>query len=89
MAILNSGDALTLDFAVAALPPVQNGMVRSFFFYSVGWDKDADHNVVEGDRVDPLPVEGEPPYGNSVDDEEDWRLQYNTRWVPGDRFDRS
>ncbi|MEK7730219.1 MAG: hypothetical protein AAB363_00015, partial [Planctomycetota bacterium] len=88
MAILNSGDALTLDFDAAALPPVQSGMVRSFFFYSVGWDKDADHNVVKGDTVDPLPVEGESADGNSVDDEEDWRIQYNTRWVPGDRFDR-
>jgi hypothetical protein len=42
----------------------------------VGWDKDADYNVVDGDRVEPLPVRAEG----------DWPLKYNTRWVPGDRF---
>jgi hypothetical protein len=88
MAIINSGDALALEFDARSLPPLNPGMSRSFFFYSVGWDKDADHNVVDGDTVDPLPVEGESANRNSVDDEEDWRLQYNTRWVPGDRFDR-
>ena len=88
MAILNSGDALALQFDAAALPPAHSGMVRSFFFYSVGWDKDADHNVVEGDMVDPLPVEELPAGRDTIDAEMDWRLRYNTRWVPGDRFDR-
>jgi len=88
LAILNSGDALTLEFDATSLPPLYPGVKRSFFFYSVGWDKDGDHNVVDGDTVDPLPAEGESLYGNSLDQEQDWRLQYNTRWVPGDRFDR-
>ncbi len=55
------------------MPP---GMIRSFFFYSVGWDKDEDHNVVTGDRVLPLPG---PPA-----EDESWRLLYNTRWIPHD-----
>ena len=88
MAILNSGDALALEFDAGTLPPLHPGMRRSIFFYSVGWDKDADHNVVDGDTVDPLPMRVESAYDNSLDAETDWRLQYNTRWVPGDRFDR-
>jgi hypothetical protein len=47
---------------------------RSFFLYSVGWDKDADHNVIDGDTVEPLPVVAE------VGD--DWQIRYNTRWAP-------
>ena len=42
-----------------------------------------DDNVVDGDTVAPLPVDAMsagPP-------EDDWRLRYNTRWVPRDAFD--
>lgn len=88
LAIVNAGDALALQFDAAGLPPVQAGMVRSFFFYSVGWDKDADHNVVEGDTVDPLPTEDLSNARETLEDEDDWQLRYNTRWVPGDRFDQ-
>jgi len=88
LAILNSGDALTLQFNASSLPPLPSEMVRSFFFYSVGWDKDGDHNVVEGDTVDPLPTEGESDDRAVVEGENDWRLQYNTRWVPGNHFER-
>ena len=78
LVLVNAGDALTLRFEAKALPPVPEGRVRTFFFYSVGWDKDADHNVVDGDRVEPLPVGA----GG------DWCGEYNTRWVPGGRFQR-
>ena len=78
LAILNAGDAVTLRFDAKALPPVAPGRERTFFFHSVGWDKDADHNVVEGDRVDPLPV------ANGMDR----AAEFNTRWVRGDRFSR-
>lgn len=73
--VLNAGDALRLTFR-DALPSLPPGQTRSFFFYSVGWDKDADHNVVAGDQVEPLPVRREG----------DWEREYNTRWVPGNRF---
>jgi len=75
--IMNSGDALVLEFDADALPPRPEGLVRSFFLYSVGWDKDEDYNVVTGASVLPLPVE---------DTSTDWRLEYNSRWVPHDRF---
>lgn len=78
LVLVNAGDALKLRFAAKSLPPVPKGRGRTFFFYSVGWDKDGDHNVVEGDMVEPLPVSAA---GN-------WREEFNTRWVPGDRFAR-
>ena len=83
MALLNAGDALTLRFPADALPPVPRGMTRSFFFYSVGWDKDGDHNVVDGDKVLPLPVTDD---FNPEVDTDHWRLRYNTRWIPRDRW---
>lgn len=76
LVLVNAGDALTLRFNAKPLPPVPKGSRRTFFFYSVGWDKDADHNVVDGDQVEPLPVSAS---GN-------WREKFNTRWVPADRF---
>ncbi len=72
LVLLGGGDALELLFPASELPPLEEGRSRSFFFYSVGWDKDGDHNVVGGDRVEPLPV---------VAEDDDWRIRYNTRWV--------
>jgi len=83
--LVNAGDALRLEFDPVVLPPAPAGMARSFFFYSVGWDKDGDHNVVDGDTVEPLPVP-EPDSPSAADDASDWRLRYNTRWVPANPF---
>ncbi|MCP4249528.1 MAG: tetratricopeptide repeat protein [bacterium] len=83
LVLLNAGDAMRLEFDAASLPPIRNGWTRTLFFYSVGWDKDGDHNVVGGDLVQPLPVADSPATDADADE---WRLQYNTRWVPGDRF---
>ena len=88
LVLVNGGDALTLRFEAGGLPPVPNGMVRTFFFYSVGWDKDGDYNVVDGDVVGPLPSNGETTRQARPDDPDDWRIRYNTRWVPFDRFTR-
>jgi hypothetical protein len=76
LALLNGGDALELHFAASDFPPPREGRERTFFFYSIGWDKDGDHNVVDGDRVEPLPVLAEAG--------DDWRIRFNTRWVPRD-----
>jgi Tfp pilus assembly protein PilF len=74
LAILNGGDALELRFPASEFPPLEEGKMRTFFFYSVGWDKDGDYNVVGGDTVEPLPeIAGAGG---------DWRIRYNTRWVP-------
>jgi len=74
LAILSGGDALELRFAASDLPPLPRGRTRTFFFYSVGWDKEGSYNVVNGDTVEPLPVIAEAG--------EDWRIRHNTRWVP-------
>jgi hypothetical protein len=84
LALVNAGDAIRLRFEAGAFPPVPDGMVRTFCFYSVGWDKDADHNCVDGDTVEPLPVP--EPDGFDPPDPDDWRLRYNTRWTAFDRF---
>ncbi len=78
LVLVNAGDAVTLRFDAKGLPPVPAGMTRTFFFHSVGWDKDGDHNVVEGDAVEPLPVSAKGG----------WQTEFNTRWVRADEFDR-
>ncbi len=75
LALLTGGDALELRFAASELPTLEPGRVRTYFFYSVGWDKDGDHNVVDGDSVEPLPV---------LARDDTWRIRYNTRWVSRD-----
>jgi hypothetical protein len=83
MVVMNAGDALTLRFDNASIPAVRPGMKRSFYLHTVGWEKDGDHNVVDGDTVDPLP---ESDAGTKKAAPDDWRIQYNTRWVPPSRF---
>jgi hypothetical protein len=75
LAIMAGGDALELRFSANFLQP-QPGNVRSFFFYSVGWNKDSDHNVIAGDQVGPLPF--------ALAGDDSWRSDYNTRWVSRD-----
>lgn len=95
LAIVGAGDALTLRFDASLFPPVPEGLVRTFFFYSVGWDKDGDHNVSTGQTVAPLPIgvhinasdNGEfPPTAATPPGEHDWRIRFNTRWVPRDPY---
>lgn len=85
VAIINAGDAVTLGFAADGLPPVPPGLVRTFFFYSLGIEKDCDHNVTDGATVAPLPLELplEPP----ADGSGLWWLKYNTRFVPRDALE--
>ena len=73
LVLVNAGDALTLRFNAKALPPVPRGRVRTFFLYSVGWDEDGEHSVVERDQVEPLPIGA----GG------DWCVKFNTRWDAG------
>ncbi len=57
LVIVAGGDAIELAFPTSTLPPRFQGGQRTYFFYSIGWDKDGDHNVIDGDRVGPLPIE--------------------------------
>ena len=86
LALINGGDELTLEFATSALPPKPAGATRDFFFYSVGWDKDADFHCELGFQVEPLPWHGmndqlygketRPAFPNDA-----WMQKFNTRWV--------
>lgn len=76
LAIVSSGDALEVRFDSSSLPPVPDGLRRSVFLRSVGWEKDGDHNVTGGDRIAPLPGAAPGP----------WRSRYNTRYVPEGLF---
>ena len=75
--VVNAGDALRLRFDAATLPAPAPGRERTWLFYSVGWDKDADHNVIAGDTVGPMP--------DGVDPDPAWQRAWNTRWVPADK----
>ena len=86
VALLNGGDALTLRCDAGDLPPVPHDMIRTFFLYSEGWNKEGDSNTVGGDKVEPLPGEAGANSTEAQDAQNDWRLRYNTRWVPGDVF---
>ncbi len=52
--VLGAGDEMTLRFQATELP-LQEGWVRDFVLYNVGWDKDADLNTIQGQSVEPLP----------------------------------
>ncbi|MCB1127499.1 MAG: hypothetical protein KDM81_13480, partial [Verrucomicrobiae bacterium] len=85
-AVMNGGDELTLEFAAVGLPPRPPGTERSFFLYSVGWDKDADVHVELGWLVDPLPWHGmqDRRYGSEPRPalpSDELMARYNTRWV--------
>ncbi len=88
LVILNGGDAVTVEFAATELPPPADGLERSFFLYSVGWDKDADHNVLTGQTIEPIPFDESARGGETDEVDSDWRLRYNTRWVRRDHFAR-
>jgi tetratricopeptide (TPR) repeat protein len=86
LALLNGGDELTLKFAADRLPSKRAGLVRDFFFYSVGWDKDADFHCELGWQVEPLPWHGldDQLYGRQPRPSfpnDGWMEKYNTRWV--------
>lgn len=63
LAIINGGDAIRIEFDAAAFAPKRNGRSRTYLFYSVGWEKDGEYNVVHGDTVEPgpLPLGSSPP----------------------------
>jgi hypothetical protein len=85
---------LTLEFAASALPPRAEGLVRNFFFYSVGWDKDADFHCELGWQIEPMPWHGMDyqRYGRETrpaDLDDAWMTRWNTRWVGPRTLSRS
>jgi hypothetical protein len=88
LALINTGDELTLRFAANSLPPKPAGSVREFFLYADGWDKDSDFHVAAGTQVEPLPFHGmdDEIYGQEKRPSfpsDALHRKYNTRWVEG------
>ncbi|HUS11278.1 MAG TPA: FG-GAP-like repeat-containing protein [Pyrinomonadaceae bacterium] len=86
LALINSGDELTVTFAAAALPEKPVGFIREFFIYIDGWDKDSDFHVAAGATVEPLPFHGmnDQEYGREhrpTFPSDALHRKYNTRWV--------
>ena len=86
LALLNGGDEITMDFPMGKLPPKPAAWTRSLFFFSSGWDKDADNNVANGWTVEPLPFHGmdDQRYGRQSRPAvpgDDLMEEMNTRWV--------
>jgi hypothetical protein len=86
LALINSGDELTLKFNARSLPPRPVGNAREFFLYADGWDKDSDFHVAAGTQVEPLPYHGMPDqrYGRHprpAFPSDALHQKYNTRWV--------
>ena len=84
--ILASGDALSVDFDAAALPPLAAGWTRDYLVFLDGWAKDRDPNTIEALAVEPLPFHGMSGYPYRPDehfpDDEPhraWRAEWNTR----------
>jgi hypothetical protein len=77
MAILNSGDGATIEFAADKLPAQEPGTERTLALYTRGWIKEADPNTLPDRRVEPLPETGIDTTAAT----DDWQREYNTRWV--------
>ena len=56
LAVLGSGDEVTLEFAGTDKPP-PDGWRRDFVLYNAGWDKDGDLNTILGQSSEPLPFQ--------------------------------
>ncbi|MFM8420291.1 MAG: FG-GAP-like repeat-containing protein [Verrucomicrobiota bacterium] len=86
LALLAGGDELTLAFDDSALPPTAPGRQRTFFLWTVGWDKDADYHVARGNTVEPLPWSGMDDQRHGVEARPSFpsdalHERFNTRWI--------
>ena len=86
MAIMGSGDELTLKFSAASLPALRAGWTRDFLLLVDGWAKDADPNTAFSQSVEPLPFHtmSAYPYTRREHFPDDaahkmYRTEYNTR----------
>jgi tetratricopeptide (TPR) repeat protein len=82
--VLASGDEMLLKLPGSELPPVPEGCERTLMWRSVGYNKEADPNNAGAGNVWPLGPETR--YGRNDEEEDAWRLKWNTRWLPPDVF---
>ncbi|MEM1178086.1 MAG: FG-GAP-like repeat-containing protein [Acidobacteriota bacterium] len=79
-AILGPGDEIAVEFDAGELEPVAPGFTRTLFLESHGWDKDADRNTYEGQRLEPLPFHAMESYGDAFPETPDHR-RYVEEWL--------
>ncbi|MCB9896938.1 MAG: VCBS repeat-containing protein [Planctomycetes bacterium] len=85
--VLNGGDEMQLTVPVDAFPPLPEGLERTWMWWSHGWNKEGDPNTSGGDSIWPLGVDIR--FGRTPEEDDAWRLLYNTRWVSADRYRRA
>lgn len=66
--VMASGDEMILKFALPDRP-LPDGWTRDYVLHSVGWDKDADLNTLEGQSSLPLPFASMKAYPPPIEDE--------------------
>lgn len=87
MVVMGTGDALELTFQ--APPTLSEGWQRTYLFYSVGYDKDADLNTLEGQDSRPLPfaqMQQYPEMDQPAAVEHHWENSEADRWQSWYRF---
>lgn len=67
LVVMSPGDELLIKFQIPT-DPLPEGWVRDFVLYSVGWDKDAAMNTLEGQSSLPLPFSKMSQYPPGMDD---------------------
>jgi hypothetical protein len=67
LVVMGPGDELIIKFQIPT-EPLPEGWVRDFVLHSVGWDKDAAMNTLEGQSSLPLPFSQMSQYPPGMDD---------------------
>jgi hypothetical protein len=67
LVVMGPGDELIIKFQIPT-EPLPEGWVRDFVLHSVGWDKDAAMNTLEGQSSLPLPFSQMSQYPPGIDD---------------------
>jgi len=82
--ILAPGDEIALEFDLSNLPEPAPGEERTYFLESHGWDKDADRNTGEGERMEPLPFRSMKSYPYAPGEQwpqDEFHLRYVQEWL--------
>lgn len=86
LAIMGSGDEVTLAFNAASLPALRSGWTRDFLLKVDGWAKDRDANTAFSQSVLPLPFHGMSRYPYPTGEHyprdaahDEYQRTYNTR----------
>ena len=84
LVVLNSGDELLLRLPADDVGAPPTGTTRTLMWRSVGYNKEADPNNAGAGHVWPLGPDIR--YGRTDEQDDAWRLQWNTRWIAPDHF---